>query len=211
MGDGGAGRDDKPNAAISAAGLKIPEQKRKVPPKDSLKHEADWDLDISSMRVLLVEDNLMNQKVATVSMAACNVTTHIADNGKIACDAYKQILTGDIPPYDVIFMDQMMPIMNGTEATVCIREMESEARKQFENGELAKEPPASALIVGLSANVGPEHVSAIQKAGMDGTLSKPFYPSTLRGLLRDVYLGRYMGFREADSGYAKNAQAKPGN
>ena len=96
-------------------------------------------------------------------------------------------------------------------ATVCIREMESEARKQFENGELAKEPPASALIVGLSANVGPEHVSAIQKAGMDGTLSKPFYPSTLRGLLRDVYLGRYMGFREADSGYVKNAQAKPGN
>ena len=211
MDDGGAGRDDKPNAAISAAGLKIPEQKRKVPPKDSLKHEADWDLDISSMRVLLVEDNLMNQKVATVSMAACNVTTHIADNGKIACDAYKQILTGDIPPYDVVFMDQMMPIMNGTEATVCIREMESEARKQFENGELAKEPPASALIVGLSANVGPEHVSAIQKAGMDGTLSKPFYPSTLRGLLRDVYLGRYMGFREADSGYVKNAQAKPGN
>ena len=60
------------------------------------------------MRVLLVEDNLMNQKVATVSMAACNVTTHIADNGKIACDAYKQILTGDIPPYDVVFMDQMM-------------------------------------------------------------------------------------------------------
>ena len=49
MGDGGAGRDDKPNAAISAAGLKIPEQKQKVPPKDSLKHEADWDLDISSM------------------------------------------------------------------------------------------------------------------------------------------------------------------
>ena len=208
--DGAVG-NDKPNDVLSAVGLKIPEQKRKVPPKDSLKHEADWDLDISSMRVLLVEDNLMNQKVATVSMAACNVTTHIADNGKIACDAYKQILAGEIPPYDVVFMDQMMPVMNGTEATVRIREMESEARKKFESGELEKEPPMAALIVGLSANVGPEHVSAIQQAGMDGTLSKPFYPSTLRGLLRDVYLGRYMGFREADSGYVKNAQTKPGN
>ena len=108
-------------------------------------------------------------------------------------------------------MDQMMPEMNGTEATVCIREMENEARQRWENGELENEPPASALIIGLSANVGPEHISSIQQAGMSGTLSKPFYPSTLRGLLRDVYLGRYMGFREADSGYVMNAQAKPGN
>ncbi len=203
--------EDTPNAVIVATGLKIPENTRKVSPKVSLRHEADWDLDISSMRVLLVEDNLMSQKVASVSMATCNVTTHIADNGKIACNAYKHVLTGEIPPYDVILMDQMMPEMNGTEATVYIREMENEARQRWENGELENEPPASALIIGLSANVGPEHISSIQQAGMSGTLSKPFYPSTLRGLLRDVYLGRYMGFREADSGYVTNAQAKPGN
>ena len=92
---------------------------------------------------------------------------------------------------------------------MCIREMESEARKQFENGELAKEPPASALIVGLSANVGPEHVNAIQKAGMDGTLSKRFTRARCEDCC-ERYLGRYMGFREADSGYVKNAQAKPG-
>jgi signal transduction histidine kinase/CheY-like chemotaxis protein len=192
-------------------GLKVVPQKKKVPPKDSLKHEADWDLDISSMRVLLVEDNLMNQKVATVSMSACNVTTHIADNGKIAVDAYRRVIEGKTPPYDVILMDQMMPVMSGTEATVSIRELELEARKRFESGESKKEPPPIALIVGLSANVGPEHVAAIQIAGMDGTLSKPFYPSTLRGLLRDVYLGRYMGFRDSDAGYVRNAQSKPGN
>ena len=90
------------------------------------------------------------------------------------------------------------------------REMESEARKQFENGELAKEPPASALIVGLSANVGPEHVSAIQKAGMDGTCPNRFTRARYADYA-EAYLGRYMGFREADSGYVKNAQAKPGN
>merc|ERR1712093_893455 len=95
---------DAQDASQIVAGLVIPPKNNsKAPPKDSFKHEADWDLDISSMCVLLVEDNMMNQKVAIASVASCNVTVHAAGDGKIACDAYEKILSGELPPYDVVF------------------------------------------------------------------------------------------------------------
>ena len=142
------------------------------------------DLDISSMRVLLVEDNRLNQQVAIHSMKKCNVAVDVAENGLIATQIIEDTIKGVTAPYDVIFMDMMMPVMDGNEATRKIRELERRAPSTYKRN----------LIVALSANVGPEHTLAVMEAGCDGSLGKPFYPSTLRQLLHAIFVGEYAGF-----------------
>jgi len=159
---------------------------------------AEPDIDISSMRVLVVEDNRLNQKVAVHSMKKCGVTVDLAENGLIATQLIEQTISGVISPYDVVFMDVMMPVMDGTTATKRIRELERKAPTSYKKN----------LIVALSANVGPEHLMSVKEAGCDGSLGKPFYPSTLRKVLYDVFTNEYAGF---ESG-AKTASvgARPG-
>jgi len=142
------------------------------------------DVDISSMRVLLVEDNRLNQQVAIHSMKKCKVHVDVAENGLIATQIIEDTINGVTAPYDVIFMDMMMPIMDGNEATRKIRELERQAPSTYKRN----------LIVALSANVGPEHTHAVVEAGCDGSLGKPFYPSTLRQLLHAIFVGEYAGF-----------------
>ena len=50
------------------------------------------------------------------------------------------------------------------------------------------------VIVGLSANTGPEYTAEVKAAGMNGSMSKPFYPATLRATLASVRQGTYKGF-----------------
>ena len=68
---------------------------------------------------------------------------------------------------------------------------------------------------GLSANVGPEYTEQVKKAGMDGSMSKPFYPATLRNTLSAVFKGTYMGFNRISGEFPWNsigeASLKPGN
>ena len=148
------------------------------------KKDPESELDISSMRVLLVEDNRLNQQVAIQSMKKCKVTVDVAENGLIATQKIEDTIRGDVEPYDVVFMDMMMPVMDGNEATRRIRAMEQDAPSDYKR----------AVIIALSANVGPEHTIAVMDAGCDGSLGKPFYPSTLRKLLHAVFLGEYDGF-----------------
>jgi CheY-like chemotaxis protein len=89
-------------------------------------------------------------------------------------------------------MDMMMPIMDGAAATEAIREIELKMGR----GENRH------VIVGLSANVGSEYLARIKEAGMDGTLSKPFYPATLRQTLLQVKNGTYEGFEHKSVGDA---------
>jgi len=147
------------------------------------------------MRVLLVEDNRLNQQVAIQSMKTCKVTVDVAENGLIATQKIEDAIRGDVEPYDVIFMDMMMPVMDGNTATRRIRAMEQDAPSDYKR----------AVIIALSANVGPEHTIAVMDAGCDGSLGKPFYPSTLRKLLRAVFLGEYEGFS------ADEATIRPGH
>lgn len=155
------------------------------------------DIDISSMRVLLVEDNRLNQQVAIHSMKRCNVFVDVAENGLIATHKVEDTIRGNSKPYDVIFMDMMMPVMDGNDATRRIREMEQSAPPGYKRN----------LIVALSANVGPEHTLAVTEAGCDGSLGKPFYPSTLRSLLYSIFLDEYEGFE----GETMNTASRPGH
>lgn len=115
-------------------------------------------------RVLLVEDNPINQKVAVqlLQRLGCEVT--IAGDGQTA---YQKVVSNS---YDVVFMDIQMPIMDGFEATNHIRQWESE------QGIYTK-------IVAMTANSTSEDRARCLKSGMDDYLCKPVKPKELLAVL----------------------------
>jgi CheY-like chemotaxis protein len=110
-------------------------------------------------RVLLVEDNQVNQELAKEILEMLGLTVDIANDGAEAVQAY---LNGR---YDLIFMDCQMPNMNGYEATRCIREIEQVEQK--DSGKLVP-------IVALTAHAFEDAEKACFEAGMSDYLSKPY-------------------------------------
>lgn len=110
-----------------------------------------------SLKVLVVEDNPVNQRliVALLKKRGCDVTTVV--NGKEAVD-----LVQGQHDFDLILMDIRMPVMDGREATRTIREWENA-------GQHRKVP-----IVAVTAEGFLHDAVACQDAGMDGYLAKPF-------------------------------------
>nr|WP_239424271.1 ATP-binding protein [Vibrio galatheae] len=108
-------------------------------------------------KVLIVEDNLMNQKIASFFLNKIGIDYIIASNGQEALDAVKTE-----EQFCAILMDCMMPIMDGLTATKQIRQWEIEKNKQ-------KVP-----IIALTASVLPEEIQSCFDAGMDAYLPKPY-------------------------------------
>jgi PAS domain S-box-containing protein len=106
----------------------------------------------ASLRVLLVEDNVVNQRVATMLLAKLGVKPRLVNNGQEALDAMAEQF------YDFILMDMEMPVMDGCEATRRIRE----------RGE-AKRP----WIVALTANAMNSDRRRAFDSGMNDFVSKP--------------------------------------
>ena len=125
-----------------------------------------------SGRVLIVEDNAMNQKVAKVVVKRCGLRSDVANNGREAVDA---LTRGG--RYDAVLMDIQMPVMDGLDATREIRRLEG----------LGAIPPAPGgggnFIVAVSANATAENHQEGFEAGMDEYITKPIYPTRLRELL----------------------------
>jgi len=112
----------------------------------------------SQLRVLVVEDNNINQRVLRRQLEMAPGKPYVVDvagNGQEAVDATERA------EYAVIIMDVEMPVMGGLEATRRIRARESEQGR----------PPA--VIIGLSGNAREEHVQAGLASGMTDYLSKP--------------------------------------
>lgn len=107
------------------------------------------------LKLLLVEDNQLNQKLIKLTLAKYGFIIDTAANGAIGLDLF---LNGN---YDLILMDIMMPVMDGLEATRRIRGLEQL------NG---KKTP----IVGLTANTFDQDRQRCIDAGMDEYLVKPF-------------------------------------
>lgn len=108
-------------------------------------------------RILLVEDNDMNQEIAAAILEGSGFTTKIAANGQIAVDMLKKSEPGY---YQLVLMDVQMPVMNGYEATKEIRKLE--------NKDLASIP-----IIAMTANAFEEDRQEALKCGMNGHIAKP--------------------------------------
>jgi CheY-like chemotaxis protein len=109
------------------------------------------------LNILLVEDNLLNQRIVTFSLKKFNHEVVIANNGVEAIEHFCE------KKFDVILMDIMMPIMDGLEATVKIRELESKNK-------IEKRTP----IIALTANTMDNDRDKCISYGMDEFMAKPF-------------------------------------
>lgn len=125
---------------------------------------------LSSLRVLLVEDNPVNRLLATMLLEKRGHRVAVAGNGREALDALEN------ESYDLVFMDVQMPEMDGIEATLAIRE------KEKMNGN--HQP-----IIALTAHAMKGDRERCLQAGMDGYLSKPIRPQELDEIL-EKYVAR---------------------
>ena len=123
----------------------------------------------SSSCILIVEDNLMNQKIATFFLEKAGLSYVIVSNGQEAVDAITQ---GG--RFAAILMDCMMPVMDGFTATRRIRQWEGE------NG-IANIP-----IIALTASVLDEDIAHCFEAGMDAYLPKPYKSKQLFDIFNEL-------------------------
>ncbi|MBE0647507.1 MAG: response regulator [Bacteroidales bacterium] len=115
---------------------------------------------LKGLRVLVVEDNLVNQKIVSKYLSKWETQIDIADNGKIAVDMVAK------NHYDVVLMDLHMPEMSGYEATLKIRAMKDDYYQDLP-------------IIALTASVFLEDREKIFQFGMTGFITKPFNPKEL--------------------------------
>lgn len=113
--------------------------------------------------VLVVEDNLVNQKVASLFLKKAGYQYEVANNGQEALDAVKQGKR-----YGAILMDCMMPVMDGFTATQEIRRWEHEAKTGYR-----------LPIIALTASVLDEDINRCFDVGMDDYVAKPFKKEVL--------------------------------
>ncbi|MCL2627970.1 MAG: response regulator [Oscillospiraceae bacterium] len=121
--------------------------------KDNVETESDL---FTGKLMLAVEDMASNRYVLTTLLENSGLNIDCAVNGKEALDMF----AADPDKYDIIFMDVRMPIMNGYEATECIRALDIAKAKKIP-------------IIALTANVFSDDIEKCLKAGMNGHIGKP--------------------------------------
>lgn len=124
---------------------------------------------IKEIKILLAEDNIINQKVAIMTLKKLGCRYDIAANGKLALDMHKE------NNYDVILMDIQMPEMDGIEATKMIRQHEKETGKA-----------SPVKIIAMTANAMTTDQNLYRAEGMDGFIPKPFKPENLIEVLATI-------------------------
>ncbi|MDZ7991642.1 MAG: GAF domain-containing protein [Nostoc sp. EfeVER01] len=117
----------------------------------------------SKLRILLAEDNLVNQKVALNQLQSLGYKADVVANGKEVLQLLEKI------PYDLILMDCQMPILDGLETTKEIHRWQEDAFA------LGHRP----VVIAMTANVMKEDEQTCLNAGMDDYLSKPVFKEKL--------------------------------
>jgi CheY-like chemotaxis protein/HPt (histidine-containing phosphotransfer) domain-containing protein len=117
------------------------------------------------LRVLVAEDNLINQEVTVGMLADLGCTAMVVPDGQLALEALAR------ESFDVVLMDCQMPVMDGFESTRELRRREADGS-------------AHQLVIALTANATAEDREACRVSGMDDFLSKPFQRRELAALLQ---------------------------
>lgn len=157
--------------------------------------EAEYIKHISGAKILLVEDNDLNQLLAKELLEDFNVSIDIADNGEIAL---KKVYEKN---YDIILMDMQMPVMDGITAT-----------KELRKNTLFKDLP----IVAMTANAMIQDKDKCLKAGMNDHIAKPIKPGQLFSTiskwinLRDKVLDKVPSIEESEVNKEEMAFHIPG-
>ncbi len=128
--------------------------------KDDKKHYKASDYNLRGLRILLAEDNKMNQKVTKVILEKSGAIVQVAENGIEAL----QLLNANF--FDLLLLDIRMPEMGGIECIQAIRQMTDPEKKDI---------PA----IALTANAIKEERNKCLKSGMSDYLTKPFNASDL--------------------------------
>ncbi|WP_375467508.1 GAF domain-containing protein [uncultured Nostoc sp.] len=121
----------------------------------------------SKLRILLAEDNLVNQKVALKQLQSLGYKADVVANGKEVLQLLEKI------PYDLILMDCQMPILDGLETTKEIHRWQEDAFA------LRRRP----VVIAMTANAMKEDEQMCLNAGMDDYLSKPVFKEKLAATL----------------------------
>ena len=139
---------------------------RKTPPAEArpmpiVTRHSVADLKKSKIRILLAEDNIVNQKVALHHLGKMGYRADGVANGKEALAALGNL------SYDLVLMDVQMPEMDGFEATGIIRQNEKKAGKHLP-------------VIAMTAHAMKGDRERCIEAGMDDYISKPIHPQTLK-------------------------------
>ena len=120
------------------------------------------------LRILLAEDNMVSQKVATIMLKKMGHRVVVADNGREAVKAFEN------EEFDLILMDGQMPLMDGMEATRAIRDAEEKSKMQ------------RIPIIAATANAMKGDRERFLAAGMDDYISKPIKRKALEEVIGRV-------------------------
>lgn len=124
----------------------------------------------AGVRVMVAEDNALNMEILSTFLEQMGCTVDCAADGGQAVERFRQAPIG---AYQIIFMDVMMPVMNGLEAAHAIRQ-------------LNRPDSGSVVIVAVSANAFDEDIQRSLASGMNAHLSKPVEPEQLALLMSRV-------------------------
>lgn len=119
-----------------------------------------------ALKILLVEDNPVNQRVAQGMLAKKGYEVTLSENGQDALDKLEHA------SFDIILMDIQMPVMDGLEATQLIRASKTSYR--------------NIPILALTAEVFEDQLQRVLKSGMDGYVGKPLNPKELYAKIKEI-------------------------
>lgn len=137
--------------------------------KSNEKSKSKSEAELDGKKILLVEDNPLNQEISRRILQKKGMVVTIAENGKVALDTFSQ---SELNAFDLILMDVMMPVMGGIESATKIRALEREDAKNIP-------------IIALTANAFMEDIQKCVDAGMNTHLSKPINPVLLINTIRE--------------------------
>ena len=139
-----------------------------IPAEPAKKEEAI--LSPKGKRILLVEDNVLNQEIAAELLREVGFAVEVAPDGSVAVEKMREAKDGQ---YDLILMDVQMPLLNGYEATRQIRALDRNYCKQIP-------------ILAMTANAFDEDRQEAIAAGMNGHLAKPIDLKVLLKTLSEI-------------------------